>query len=54
MRRSAKRYHQGGFGGVLGIELAGGFEAADAFLGRLRYVIWLRASACCEWAARPG
>src|SRR6202035_5011450 len=26
------------FGGVLGIELAGGFEAADAFLGRLRYV----------------
>ena len=27
-----------GFGGVLGIELAGGFEAADAFLGRLRYV----------------
>jgi methionine-gamma-lyase len=26
-----------GFGGVLGIELAGGFEAADAFLGRLRY-----------------
>ena len=27
-----------GFGGVLGIELAGGFEAADAFLGLLRYV----------------
>jgi methionine-gamma-lyase len=27
-----------GFGGVLGVELAGGFEAADAFLGRLRYV----------------
>lgn len=27
-----------GFGGVLGIELAGGFAAADAFLGRLRYV----------------
>ncbi|MFE2062695.1 trans-sulfuration enzyme family protein [Streptomyces sp. NPDC059467] len=26
-----------GFGGVLGIELTGGFEAADAFLGRLRY-----------------
>ena len=26
-----------GFGGVLAIELAGGFEAADAFLGRLRY-----------------
>jgi methionine-gamma-lyase len=26
-----------GFGGVLGIELAGGFEAADAFLSRLRY-----------------
>jgi methionine-gamma-lyase len=26
-----------GFGGVLGIELAGGFEAADVFLGRLRY-----------------
>jgi methionine-gamma-lyase len=26
-----------GFGGVLGIEFAGGFEAADAFLGRLRY-----------------
>nr|BFE61423.1 methionine gamma-lyase [Dactylosporangium thailandense] len=26
-----------GFGGVLGIELAGGFEAADSFLGRLRY-----------------
>jgi len=26
-----------GFGGVLGIEFAGGFEVADAFLGRLRY-----------------
>ena len=26
-----------GFGGVLGIELAGGFEAAEEFLGRLRY-----------------
>ena len=26
-----------GFGGVLAIELASGFEAADAFLGRLRY-----------------
>ncbi|MFJ9560637.1 trans-sulfuration enzyme family protein [Streptomyces fuscichromogenes] len=26
-----------GFGGVLGIEFADGFEAADAFLGRLRY-----------------
>jgi methionine-gamma-lyase len=26
-----------GFGGVLAVELAGGFEAADAFLGRLRY-----------------
>jgi methionine-gamma-lyase len=26
-----------GFGGVLGIELAGGFEAADTFLGQLRY-----------------
>jgi methionine-gamma-lyase len=26
-----------GFGGVLGIELAGGYEAADEFLGRLRY-----------------
>jgi methionine-gamma-lyase len=26
-----------GFGGVLGIEFAGGFEMADAFLGRLRY-----------------
>jgi methionine-gamma-lyase len=26
-----------GFGGVLALELAGGFEAADAFLGRLRY-----------------
>jgi len=26
-----------GFGGVLGVELAGGYEAADAFLGRLRY-----------------
>ncbi|MEV7289543.1 aminotransferase class I/II-fold pyridoxal phosphate-dependent enzyme [Streptomyces sp. NPDC093252] len=26
-----------GFGGVLGIEFAGGFEAADAFLGRLRH-----------------
>ena len=25
-----------GFGGVLGLELADGFEAADAFLGRLR------------------
>ena len=27
-----------GFGGVVGVELAGGFEAADAFLGRLRHV----------------
>ncbi|MFJ6658753.1 trans-sulfuration enzyme family protein [Streptomyces sp. NPDC091377] len=26
-----------GFGGVLGIEFADGFETADAFLGRLRY-----------------
>lgn len=26
-----------GYGGVLAVELAGGFEAADAFLGRLRY-----------------
>jgi cystathionine gamma-lyase len=26
-----------GFGGVLAVELAGGFEAADAFLGHLRY-----------------
>jgi methionine-gamma-lyase len=26
-----------GFGGVLAVELAGGFEAADAFLGQLRY-----------------
>jgi len=26
-----------GYGGVLGIELTGGFEAADAFLGRLGY-----------------
>ncbi|MFD8812874.1 PLP-dependent transferase, partial [Streptomyces sp. NPDC059627] len=26
-----------GFGGVLGVEFTGGFEAADAFLGRLRY-----------------
>ena len=26
-----------GFGGVLAVELTGGFEAADAFLGRLRY-----------------
>ncbi|MDQ1031736.1 cystathionine beta-lyase/cystathionine gamma-synthase [Streptomyces umbrinus] len=26
-----------GFGGVLGIEFAGGFEMADAFLGRLRH-----------------
>ena len=26
-----------GFGGVLAVEFAGGFEAADAFLGRLRY-----------------
>ncbi|SEO78934.1 trans-sulfuration enzyme family protein [Amycolatopsis saalfeldensis] len=26
-----------GFGGVLAVELAAGFEAADAFLGRLRY-----------------
>ena len=26
-----------GFGGVLGIEFAGGFDAADAFLGQLRY-----------------
>ncbi|MFG1664053.1 trans-sulfuration enzyme family protein [Streptomyces sp. Y7] len=26
-----------GFGGVLGIEFAGGFETADAFLGRLRH-----------------
>jgi len=32
------RSQMSGFGGVLGIELAGGFEAADAFLGRLRYV----------------
>ncbi|ORA38272.1 trans-sulfuration enzyme family protein [Mycobacterium aquaticum] len=26
-----------GFGGVLGIELAGGYDAADEFLGQLRY-----------------
>jgi methionine-gamma-lyase len=26
-----------GFGGVLGIELAGGFDAAETFLGRLQY-----------------
>ena len=26
-----------GFGGVLALELAGGYEAADAFVGRLRY-----------------
>lgn len=26
-----------GFGGVVGVELAGGFDAADAFLGGLRY-----------------
>jgi cystathionine gamma-lyase len=26
-----------GFSGVLALELAGGFEAADAFLGQLRY-----------------
>lgn len=26
-----------GFGGVLGVELAGGFDAAEAFLGGLRY-----------------
>ena len=26
-----------GFGGVLAFEVAGGFEAADVFLGRLRY-----------------
>jgi methionine-gamma-lyase len=26
-----------GFGGVLALELAGGFEAADAFVGQLRY-----------------
>ncbi|WP_327596129.1 aminotransferase class I/II-fold pyridoxal phosphate-dependent enzyme [Streptomyces chartreusis] len=26
-----------GFGGVLGIEFTGGFETADAFLGKLRY-----------------
>ena len=26
-----------GFGGVLGLELAGGYAAANAFLGRLRY-----------------
>jgi methionine-gamma-lyase len=32
------RSQMSGFGGVLGIELARGFEAADAFLGRLRYV----------------
>jgi methionine-gamma-lyase len=31
------RSQMGGFGGVLGIELAGGYQAADAFLGRLRY-----------------
>jgi methionine-gamma-lyase len=32
------RRQMSGFGGVLGLELAGGFEAADAFLSRLRYV----------------
>lgn len=26
-----------GFGGVLAVEVAGGYDAADAFLGRLRY-----------------
>jgi len=26
-----------GFGGVLALELAGGFQAADAFVGQLRY-----------------
>jgi methionine-gamma-lyase len=31
------RSQASGFGGVLGIELAGGYEAADAFLGHLRY-----------------
>jgi methionine-gamma-lyase len=31
------RSQMGGFGGVLGIELAGGYQAADAFLGRLRF-----------------
>jgi methionine-gamma-lyase len=31
------RSQMSGFGGVLAIEFAGGFEAADAFLGQLRY-----------------
>jgi methionine-gamma-lyase len=31
------RSQMSGFGGVLGIELAGGYEAADAFIGHLRY-----------------
>jgi methionine-gamma-lyase len=31
------RSQMSGFGGVLGIELAGGYQAADAFLGHLRY-----------------
>lgn len=31
------RQQMSGFGGVLAVELTGGFEAADAFLGRLRY-----------------
>jgi methionine-gamma-lyase len=31
------RSQMSGFGGVLAIEFAGGFEAADAFLGGLRY-----------------
>jgi methionine-gamma-lyase len=26
-----------GFGGVIALELAGGFQAADAFVGQLRY-----------------
>ncbi|QUQ65775.1 trans-sulfuration enzyme family protein [Kutzneria sp. CA-103260] len=31
------RKQMNGFGGVLAVELTGGFAAADAFLGRLRY-----------------
>ena len=37
-RHALAHSQMSGFGGVLGIELAGGFEAADAFLSRLRYV----------------
>ena len=40
-----------GFGGVLGIEMGGGFDAADAFLARLRYP---RRSASLGGVESPG